>query len=240
MDTIESDTLPGFDESLFNDMFLPHEGFPAGVPDNYSWKHKPASTYGINIPPGWNGVTAWGQVYADQNLPNPDKKFPKARVHIKDLQLSILHNNGDWELIQDVQDPTGFLYVEDYVNDEHKPAKIQTESGGGISIQAGSGFCFHFFPEDISEIDTDDIKGVFVVCKARLIGIEKNSELPKYLLNVGGDYWRNTSAEWESDYSNNGDIAIGRFKYVTPEWRYFTMHTFSQAEVEQIVFPIGN
>ena len=73
---------------LENDMFLLHEGFPSGVPD-YGWKYWPRVVWGNNIPDGWNSILAWGQVYADQSLPNPDKDFPLVRVQIKDIQLYI-------------------------------------------------------------------------------------------------------------------------------------------------------
>ena len=238
MDADGNDTLPGFDGSLFYDMFLPHEGIPAGVPDSYNWKLNPLVGFGANIPSGWNAITAWGQVYAEQGMPNPDKDFPLVRVHIKDLQLFILRNNGSWYLVQDVKNPIGYLYLEDFVDDEHKPAHIEYEKEGGISVQAGSGYCFHFYPESISEIDPNDIKGVFVVCKARLIGTENYETVPKYLIDVGADYWRTTTAEWAADWSSNDGVGLGRFKYVTAEWQYHIMHTFSQKEAGLVVLPL--
>ena len=224
---------------IVNDMFLSSEGMPAGVPNYYDWKHKPRVNLGLKIPSGWNAVYAWGQVYADEKQPNPDKKFPLARVHIKDLQLYIYRSDGTWDLIQEVESPIGDHYVEDFEGNVNKPAEIRKEAGGGISIQAGSGFNFHFYPKSQKQLDNFDIKGVLVICKARLIGIETYSTLPRYLLNVGGDYWRNTSVGWEPNYKNNDDIAIGRFKYVTPEWRHFTMHTFKPlSAAEKIIFPV--
>ena len=49
--------------------------------------------------------------------------------------------------------------------------------------------------------DRNNIAGVFVVCKARLIGTENYATLPKYIMDVGGDYWRNLTVQWASDYS---------------------------------------
>jgi len=225
-------------DELINDMFLPSEGVPAGVPDWIDWKHGPRVNYGIYVPEDWNAIYVWGQVYADAEQPNPDVDFPLARVHLKDLQLYIYRGNGTWSLVQNARDPTGDSFVEDFEDNVNKPADIRKEPGGGISIQAGSGFNFHFYPNRKTRINPDDIEGVFAVCKARLIGTESYDTLPKYLINIGGDYWRNTSANWAPDYENNDDIAIGRFKYITTEWQYFTMHTFSLEEAEDIVFPI--
>jgi hypothetical protein len=46
--TNENVSLSRYD--LENDMFLSHEGLPAGVPDSYDWKYEPRLGYGINIP----------------------------------------------------------------------------------------------------------------------------------------------------------------------------------------------
>jgi hypothetical protein len=223
--TSENIRLSRFD--FENDMFLPHEGIPAGVPNSYRWKYTPTVGYGANIPEGWNAVAAWGQVYADQDQPNPDKDFPLVRVHIKDLQLYIYQKDRTWKIIQNAENPVGALYTEDFVNNINIPARIRYEKEGGISIQAGSGFNFHFYPKERTVVDRNNIAGIFVVCKARLTGTENYKTLPKYLISIGGDYWRNLTALWKSDWSNNNDIGLGRFKYVTAQWQYFTMHTFS-------------
>ena len=229
--------FPAFDGSLFYDMFLRHEGLPAGVPDDYDWKKRPILGAGAKVPTGWNVITSWGQVYAEETFPNPDIAFPLVRVHIKDLQLFILRNNGTWELYQDVQSPIGYLYVESFDDDEHHPTEIRDEPGGGISVKAGSGFNFHFYPEKWEGIYGNNVKAVFVVCKARLIGTEnyENPE-PKYLVNVGADYWRYMGCALTPE--NNWVVGIGRFKYVTTEWQFFIMHTFSREEVDSIMLPV--
>ena len=222
---------------VINDMFLPNEGIPHGVPNYIDWKTKPRVNLGNNMKAGWNVVLSWGQVYAEESMPNPDQDFPLARVHIKDLEIYILRKNGDWVRIDSQEGPEGALFVEDFIDDENKKAEIRDEKGGGISIQAGSGYNFHFYG-DMIEFDRDDIAGVFAVCKARLIGIEKYSVMPKYLMDIGGDYWKDKHSDWEGTGVNNDDIAIGRFKYVTPQWRYFTMHTFKKEETKNIIFPL--
>jgi len=228
---------PVFTRDILNDMFLTHEGIPHGVPNHFGWRTRPTKTYGINIPAGWNAALAWGQFYADQNQPRPDVDFPLARVHIKDLQLYIYRKNGTWVQVRNTQNPGGALYVEDFSGDANKPAEIRNESGGGISTKAGSGYNFHFWTSR-TEVDRNDIAGVFAVCKARLIGYESYSTMPKYLLNIGADWWRNLTVSHATDFSNNNDIGIGRFKYVTPEWQYFIMHTFTRDELNGVTFPL--
>jgi hypothetical protein len=223
--------------NLENDMFLPHEGLPAGVPNSYDWKKMPRLGYGKNMPKDWNAITAWGQVYADEKQPNPDKDYPLVRVHIKDLQLYIYQKDGTWKIVQNVENPVGASYNENFIDDKNKLAEIRKEKEGGISIKAGSGYNFHFYPNGREIVNNNNIAGIFVVCKARLIGTKEGENYPKYLISIGGDYWRNLKAEWKSDFSNNNDIGIGRFKYVTPEWQYFIMHTFTKEEIKNIIFP---
>jgi hypothetical protein len=223
-------------DALKNDMFLPHEGIPAGLPDAANWKFKPRLNLGTNLPKNWNCITGWGQVYADREQPCPDKDFPQARVQIKDLNVYIYQTDGTWKIIQQTKVVDGAAYREDFVEDINKPAEIRYEKEG-ISIQAGSGYNFHFFPKEKTMLHSKDIAGVFVSCRARLIGAEHYENPPKYMMSIGADYWRSLTAEWKSDYSNNSDVGIGRFKYVTPEWQCFTMHTFSQEEMKNIVFP---
>jgi len=229
--------IPVIRDDLENDMFRAGEGKPSGVPDSYGWGLKPRVNYGNNIPDDWNAILAWGQVNADRDLTNPDKQFPLVRVHLKDIAIYIYRSDGTWELINSKMNPDGDLYDEKSTSNVHKPANPIEEKDGGISIQAGSGFFYHFWGARRT-LTNKDIKGVFVVCKARLIGTENYDTPPKYLISIGGDYWRSMSAVWASGQTNNDDIGIGRFKYITPEWKYFTMHTFKQNELKNIKFPL--
>ena len=226
---------------LFNDMFLSHQNVPHCVPNQYGWKHGPVKTYGIKPPEGWDAVVSWGQVYAVEREPNPDINFPLARVHLKDLRLYSYHKDGTWKLMLNDQNPIGEMYAEDYEDYPDKPyykkAEIMEEAEGGISIQAGSGYNFHFYSDKKQTVDIDNLTGFFVVCKARLIGYESYKTMPKYIVNVGGDWYKSKSASHDPDLTNNGDIAIGRFKLVTPEWQYIIMHTFSKYQIRKYIFP---
>ena len=229
---------PVFSRALLDEMFMKdHEGVPHGVPTTYGWQHGPTGSYWLKPPAGWNQVVTWGQVYADASNAKPDVDFPNARVHLKDLHLYIYRTNGTWELLLNDVNPIGEMYSEDFrahpeLGIEYwKKADPRKEAEGGISIKAGSVYNFHFYSNKKATIDLNNIAGFFVVCKTRLIGAENNSTKQKYLVNVGGDYYN-------SNGSGNGDIAIGRFKYVTPQWQYVVMHTFTKEQIKNMVFPI--
>jgi len=224
-----------------NDMFLLHEGTPNGVPTKYNWQSRPVVIYGFKLKSDWNAITAWGQLYAEKSVPNPDKTFPKVRVHLKDLQLYLYFKDGTWKLIQNTVSPAGYLYTEDFIGDIHKNADDVKEPDGGISVRAGSGYNFHFWGPRarIDDAGRENIAGLLVVCKARLMGSHFYTQPSKYILSIGADYWRTVSAQWNGDGVNNDGAGLGRFKYVTPEWQYFHMHTFTKEEVKKITFPQG-
>ena len=212
----------------------------------------PSSADWTNGYDNWTQVLSWGQVYAsnhnDQCKPipgkpgekncvhhelcSPDVNFPNIRVHLKDMELYIYRNDNTWEQLDysdfyHATNPShyGHLYVEDFADDKNKPADVKYEPEGGISIQAGSGWNFHFWGH-MKNPDPNNrgIKGVFAVCKARLIGVEGNQD-PKYLLSIGVDHWR-SDGRFDWGGVSNIDIGCGRFKYVTEEWQYHTFCAF--------------
>ena len=234
-------------QTIIDDMTLLNDGHPAGVPESYSWYHSAYSWWepyraelvkGPFPPEGFTQITAWGQVYADATMPDVNIDYPDVRVHLKDMELWMLQKDNQWIQIGGNEKISGYAYVADFINDEWKETDIRDETDGGISVQAGSGYNFHFWPYGgRHDIDVDNIKGFFVVCKARLIGVGRNQH-PKYLISVGADYWK-PNTQWAGLNQNNIAVGAGRHKFVTTQWQYYTMHTFTPEEVKSVVFPDG-
>jgi len=221
---------------IIQDMSSPHEGEPHGVPTSYNWSRKPRIGMGKN-PGRFRAITAWGQLYEDA-AGNPARN---TRVQIRDMRTYVLSKkDGKWHLIQQSRGVEGGAYREDFAGDINKPADIRNEPNGSISVTAGGGFNFHFWPSSgRASIDPNDIAGVFITVQARLIiaDPDKPDDLSqaRYLLSAGGDYWSSLTARWDN-WTTNGDIGIGRFKYVTKDWKSFNMSTVS-AQTLQNNFP---
>ena len=255
--SLQSDTLPmdGVEltrQVILDDMALPNDGHPAGVPKTFGWYYGSYSWWepgqfkwakGPYPPEGFTRILAWGQVYPDETLPDVNKVYPKVRVHLKDMEIWILQKDGNWVRKKKKEDAMidGHAYVSDFAGDEWKKADIRKESDGGISVQAGRNdngkiYNFHFWPDGGEhDIDPDNIRGVLAVCKARLIGVSGHQN-PKYLVSIGADYWK-PNTKWDGSDVNNIAVGAGLHKWVTAEWQYFTMHTFAPDEVESVVFP---
>ena len=220
-------------ETIIQDMTLPHEDRPHGLPDSCNWARHPRLGMGAD-PKSFKALTAWGQVYEDA-AGNP---AANTRVHIRNLRAFILSKrDGRWHRVQDTGQIAGAAFREDFARNDNVPAAIRVENGGGISVQAGGGRNFHFWPATSrAAIDPQDIAGVFVTVQARLVlddpARPDDRGQARYLLDVGGDYWRSRNSFWFF-WKTNRDIAIGRFKYVRPTWQAFNMTTLSADELRR-------
>ena len=220
-------------ETIIRDMQWPHAGHPHGVPRSYNWALKPGIGMG-NDPRTFSCMTAWGQLYEDARG-NP---ATNTRVSIRNMRAFVLsRRDRRWHLIQTAPRVAGAAFAETFAGNRHRPADIRAEADQSVSVKAGGGFNFHFWPAaQRAPIDRKDIAGIFVTVQARLVA--DNPDLPddrdqaRYLLCAGGDYWRNRKAAWFF-WKTNHAIAMGRFKYVENEWQAFNMATLSEPELRQ-------
>ena len=214
------------------------EGYPHGVPLNYDWANAPVVESGNNSG-GWKAITSWGLVYeaAEGN------HATNTRVNIRNVQLWFLQKRTNkWLLLQNTSVPDGAAYVEDFVGDVNKPANIRHESDGSISVTAGGGYAFHFYPSDRSSINPNDIGGVVAVLQARWITADPSKtddrSTAHYLAAAGADYWPNVTGELPNGPDSNPGIGVGKLKYVQVNWRSFAMSTVSQANLESNPPPV--
>jgi len=225
-------------ELIYNDMHLPHEGFPHGVPSSYDWAQGTLIRDTAEAVGDFQAMTGWGQVYeAIEGNPSVN-----TRVELKNFKVYYLsktdnkwHELANLEIINE-----GAGYLEDFSDDNNHaaPADIKRfESNGHVSTRPGSGYNYHFYTHRIP-INPSDIAQMVSRCEAKLIlsdpaGIDDRG-IAKFVLNIGNDAWRTMDAEFKSDYSNNHDMGMGRFKYITNEWQTFNFSTnISLSELQQ-------
>jgi hypothetical protein len=218
-------------ERIIADMTQPHEGLPHGVPASVDWSRAPRLGMGNN-PGEFRAITAWGQLYEDTQG-NP---AGNTRVQLRNMRLFVLSKaSGMWVRVQSSKLVEGAAYVEDFAGDVSKAPAVRYEPDGTLSVQAGGGYNYHFWPTSgRAEIDPHDIGGVFSTIQARLIldDVEKEDDRAeaRYILSMGADYWLSLGAQWDQ-WKTNGDVAIGRFSYVTSEWQPFNMTSLNADEL---------
>jgi hypothetical protein len=213
-----------FDE----DMVLPGEGKPHGVPPSYDWYLRGRTGAGNNKG-RFNAITAWGQIFENES----GSSSRNTRIQIRNLRLYVLDGKDrDWHVLQRPESIVGAHYKEDYAGNISRPAKIRKEETGGVSFLPEPGWNFHFFPPDRASLIDVYPEGVFVAFEARLILNNPMSsddrKQSNFLMGAGADYWLDKVAEWDQ-YRTNRDVGISRFKRITAEWRWVSMTTTSIA-----------
>lgn len=219
-------------EHIRNDMLLAHEGNPSGVLPSFDWAEKPRIGYGNTPPEGWNAMLAWGQVYADSEG-NP---ATNTRFQIRNMEAWYLsREDGKWHEWGTTSNINGANYAEDFQNDANISADLRVEEEG-VSSTVVPGYNFHFWSDDgRSLIQASDIAGVWVSIESRLIiddnRLTDDRDQARLLFSAGADYWLDLNAEWDQ-WTTNGDIGIGRFRYLTKEWQAFNMHTLTEQQLQ--------
>ena len=222
---------PSLWTQIASDMTGQHEANPHGVPLSWDWATGPVIEMGNNAN-GWKAITSWGGVY-EASTGNP---ATNTRVNIRNMQTFFLQKStGKWLLLQDTDYPDGAAYLEDFSGDISKPGDVRKEPDGSISVKAGGGYNFHFYPSDRATINPNDIGGILIILEARLI--VDNSALPddrssaKYLCGAGADYYPSLTGGWPGNLSYNPGVGIGKMKLVQPYWRFFAMTTLNASQL---------
>ena len=224
----------GTGAEIAGDMTGPNEGHPHGVPLSWDWANGSAVEMGNNSK-GWAAMTAWGVIYvAAQGNPATN-----TRVNIRDMQAWFLQKStGKWLMLQNTSTPDGAAYLEDFSGDTSKTADLRKEPDGSISVTAGGGYNFHFYPSARAAINPNDIGGIVTIFQARLIlgspsGTDDRS-IANYLAGAGGDYYPALTGGWPGNLSYNPGIALGKQKYVKNDWRFYAMTTMTAISCKRI------
>lgn len=241
---------PNSIENIVNDMTLPNEGMPHGVPSYWDWAVGPVIHAGNHPLTSLTALASWGVLYEDA-AGSPAKN---TRVQLRGIQsYRLSKQDKKWHLLQNSVTVEGYAYAEDFTGDQHKDADIRSEGDGTISVTAGGGYNFHFwvpYPNHRVSIDPNDIAGVFTTVQARLIVGDPNQPddraSARYLLGMGADYWTDKETgwaqgkgsddqceEWIKGGGKNCGVANGRLKYVTDKWQSFNMITIEANEIRQ-------
>lgn len=225
--------------TLIYDMTPPHEGVPHGVSTKlYDWASAPIVDTEFDTQ-DFKAMTAWGQLYEDSGG-NP---AANTRVQIKNIKSYMLSKQDNkWHLLQKSKKVAGAAYREDFAGDIHKPTDIRYEQDGSVSVKAGQGYNFHFWPPNGRvPINRQNIAAIFTTVQARLI--TDNSQQPddrskaRYLLGMGGDYWLSLTSKWDN-WTTNGGIGVGKLKYVTTNWQNFNLITLSPSKIRKNPPPV--
>lgn len=197
-----------------------HEAEPYGVPKTFDWKSfsRPGR---MNDPAGFTALMGWAQVFSTR----PDVV---ANIKVKNFRTFVcLLPERRWVLALETK-PVGRAFRPDYAGNKSVSLKTSYEQNV-YSVSARGGEAFHFWHDGQRfDLGKSDVCGVAVVLEAKADGAEG-----AFVLGVGADYWLDLTSDWDN-YKTNKDVAIGRLRLLSDEWKLFGMSTASGVDTRQL------
>lgn len=213
------------------DQTLPHEALPQNVPASYDWQAHPVIQAGNITPKGFSAITGWGQIFWADSV-----KSSSDLVQVRTFKMLVCTTSGNsykWTLLQQ-GDIEGRQFRADFLNNENKAPLIFKQKSGITTVEFAVGTVFHFwFKDGRASLPFGQIRGIVTVIQARTVPSEPGSErggAGSYLIGLGGDYWLNLTAPWDQ-YKTNTGIAIGRLKFIGPNWKWYGMSAASEKDL---------
>jgi hypothetical protein len=202
------------------------EGFPAGVPRSYSW-YKGWNAGGEMTPPAdFTAVEGWGQIYPKVGAAAADSD-PNATVEVANAKTFVhMKQMGQWKLVQDQSKLplTGGHFVPDFAGNEAIPMKVIPLARGHTAFDVPpAGYNNHFWYKSRGTYPAGTVDAVYVQMDMRVT----DSNL-KLVAMVGADWWRDASAPYLNDHSNNPGIGGTNWVELSIQWKtlgYYSMST---------------
>ncbi len=215
---------------VVSDMQGTHESAPIGVPPAYTWQAGPRIGLGNN-PNTFRAMQPWAQIFETA----PGNTSTNTRIEVQKIKAYYLNNKSNkWLLWTGAIKPSAVNTSQDLTTKITKPSDVRDISGGGISVGLEKGFNIFLFAPSRVSITPADIGGVFVTVQARLILADASKpddrDAAPVMLSAAGDYWLNLTAPGD-DFTTHGDIAIGKFKRLSRDWKTFNMHTLTADQI---------
>jgi len=201
------------------------EGFPIGVPPSYNWYRGWNSGGQLTPPADFTAVEGWGQAY--QEVGAPDYFNPRASVEIANAKTYVhVKQTGEWLLVQDQLKLrlTGGHFVPDFAGNVALPMKVMTLSGAHTAFDAPPpGYNNHFWYGSRGTYAAGTVDAVYVQMDMRV----SDPDL-RLVAMVGADWWRDATAPYLDDHSNNPGIGGTNWVRLSTEWKtlgYYSMST---------------
>ncbi len=227
-------------QQLKDDITLPHEMSPLPIiPTTWGWSYY-GSPYQESCGPrnisddGWNRHNPWGQIFPDPSTPenlNAGFELGPITFYIK------LKSTGKWYTYEHGKVTGGYIFYGEprlpkVPNTSWKPI---TGPDGGLFYKLGMGNWSqdtgaHWWPQHTHELlNNSDIEHLAVSITGRIVlqnqsGVDDRDKA-KYLIGIGMD-------RRAADGSGIKSTLMSRHRYLTNEWRTFTMHSICPDMVE--------
>lgn len=207
------------------------EGYAAGVPKRFAWcsgSYKPAD---YNAPPSdFTAVTGWGAIYPRAGA--PEHWNPDATVEIANAKTYVRHKaTREWVLIQDQPrlQIIGAHFVADFSSKEAVRMRSELQLHGSVAVGVPAfGYNNHFWFSERGTFPAGTIDGVYVQMDMRT-----NDPGISLVANVGADWWRDASADFLRNFSNNPGAGMSNWVELSTEWSTLRFYSLSTPQFQE-------
>lgn len=207
------------------------------------WKRVPVIQAGNNAASMRAAVT-WGVLFVDGRRTNAALRpeTGNTRVQVRGIQTWLLSKaTGSWHLVA-YKEESGGAYPENFGHNSAGPINVRSEPEGisaRLDFSAGRN-AWHFW-NPRGTLDPTDIAAMYGTFQARLILDDPNGPddrsfwSSRLLAGAGIDYWQTLGSPWPT----NRGASIGRFKFVTSQWRAFNTTTATAEQLRATPPPLA-
>lgn len=198
------------------------EGFPKGVPTSYDWYKGKKGLAGLApAPAGFTAMTGWGVIYQQVGAPvSPNSKA--AAIQMQNFKAYVHLTDGTWLKVQDqaTMNIDGAHFAVDFAGNQNTPWSSQKLADGSVTMDAPTDqYNDHFYPRQRGTFTAGKADGVYVVCDMKI-----NDPAANFVVQMGADWWRDASAPYLADFSNNPGLGMANWIKLTTAYRtlYYT------------------
>jgi hypothetical protein len=207
-------------------MQMPHEALPNGVPTSYDWAAAPV-VWQAAPPAGFTAMTGWGQI---QFASGAGTTAAADTVQLRNFITYALNSSGQLTVVQNQGTIAGSLMLPTFANNTSFPTQM-TNAGGVTTVTLNPNESFQFWPTNRSPLPAGT-QALVVTCEAKIsppAGATDPNINKSYILSLGADWWQSMTAQWNSSYSTNAGVGNGRFVYLTTDWQGITFTSIQNA-----------
>lgn len=203
------------------------DGVPVGVPAGWGF-YSGRNVDDPTPPSNFTAVTGWAHIY--QEAGTPAYTNTSASIEIANSRTYVhLKATGEWVLVQN--QATGGITGGQFVTDFSGPTRdmrISTGSGGSTAIGAPpAGYMDHIWPTARGTFAAGSVDAVYVQMDMRVT--DPNLHL---IAQLGADWWRNASAPFVSDFSNNPGVGTNNWKELSTQWSTLGFYSSTTAQFQ--------
>lgn len=206
-----------------------HDANPEGQNPAFGWYTNSRLDAG-NTNPNCLAFVGWGQYFNVNNGPASTD-----RVMIRNFSTLLCYGtNRLWNRFGDFS-IDGQEYT-DYSTNTAQAATLFSQARNESITRIEDNHAFHFWNKSGRFLLPEGtLNGILVCMQVKAVPSSGTSITPNaFLAGCGADYWTTMEATWQSDFSTNPGVGVGKLSYVTDDWTWIGISTCNDDDIDAL------